>query len=133
MTDLLDANLDLLRRLLGAMIPAEGSALGADDPTIFARVIEAVRPRAAALQQLLTSAAPGETGEQTLARLQSDPAAKGVLSSALAFCYYTDDRVMRAIGMEARPPFPKGYEVAQGDWSLIEPVRNRGQIWRSAN
>jgi hypothetical protein len=38
--------------------------------------------------------------------------------------------VMRSIGMEARPPFPKGHELEQGDWSLLEPVRARGRIWR---
>ena len=45
-------------------------------------------------------------------------------------CYYQDDRVMEAIGMEARPPFPKGYEVVAGDLSLLDPVRARGQVYR---
>ncbi len=45
-------------------------------------------------------------------------------------CYYRDDRVMRSLGMEVRPPFPKGFEVEQGDWSLLEPVRKRAKIWR---
>ena len=45
-------------------------------------------------------------------------------------CYYQDDRVMEAIGMEARPPFPKGYEVVDGDLSLLDPVRARGQGYR---
>jgi hypothetical protein len=44
--------------------------------------------------------------------------------------YYQDDRVMEAIGMEARPPFPKGYEVVAGDLSLLDPVRDRGQVYR---
>ena len=44
--------------------------------------------------------------------------------------YYQDDRVMEAIGMEARPPFPKGYEVVAGDLSLLDPVRARGQVYR---
>ena len=30
-------------------------------------------------------------------------------------CYYRDDRVMRSLGLEVRPPFPKGFEVEQGD------------------
>jgi hypothetical protein len=45
-------------------------------------------------------------------------------------CYYRDDRVMRALGMEIRPPFPKGFEVEQGDWSLLEPVRARPPFFR---
>ena len=44
--------------------------------------------------------------------------------------YYQDDRVMEAIGMEARPPIPKGYEVVAGDLSLLDPVRARGQVYR---
>ena len=47
-------------------------------------------------------------------------------------CYYQDDRVLAAIGLEARPPFPKGYEVVAGDTDLLEPVRRRGSIVRDA-
>ena len=37
---------------------------------------------------------------------------------------------MESLGMEARPPFPKGYEVEQGDWSLLDPVRARPKMYR---
>ena len=47
-------------------------------------------------------------------------------------CYYQDDRVLAAIGLEPRPPFPKGYEVVAGDTDLLEPVRRRGSIVRDA-
>lgn len=47
-------------------------------------------------------------------------------------CYYQDDRVLTAIGLEPRPPFPKGYEVVAGDTDLLEPVRRRGSIVREA-
>ena len=47
-------------------------------------------------------------------------------------CYYQDDRVLEAIGLEARPPFPKGYEVPSGDLTLLDPVRKRGRVWREA-
>ena len=46
--------------------------------------------------------------------------------------YYQDDRVLQALGMEARPPFPKGYEVVSGDLSLLDPVRKRGKLYRDA-
>ena len=45
-------------------------------------------------------------------------------------CYYQDDRVVTALGWEARPPFPKGFDVVRGDLSLLEPVRQRGKIYR---
>jgi hypothetical protein len=52
------------------------------------------------------------------------------LSSVVLQCYYRDDRVMRSLGMEPRPPFPKGHEVEQGDWSLLDPVRKRPTLYR---
>lgn len=44
--------------------------------------------------------------------------------------YYLDDRVMRAIGVEPRPPFPDGYTVEDGDLTLLEPVYERGPMYR---
>lgn len=54
------------------------------------------------------------------------------LALLTATAYYQDDQVLVALGMEARPPFPKGYEVPAGDLSLLEPVRARGRIYREA-
>jgi hypothetical protein len=48
-------------------------------------------------------------------------------------CYYQQDQVVETIGLQARPPFPQGYEIAIGDLSLLDPVRARGQIYRDVN
>lgn len=45
-------------------------------------------------------------------------------------CYYQNDRVLAAIGVELRAPFPKGYDVEAGDLTLLEEVFNRGRIYR---
>ena len=46
-------------------------------------------------------------------------------------CYYRDNRVMASLGMPSRAPFPTGYQVPQGDWSLLDPVRDRSEkVWR---
>jgi len=45
-------------------------------------------------------------------------------------CYYQDPRVLEAIGVDARPPAPQGYQVIAGDLTLLEPVRRRGEVWR---
>lgn len=45
-------------------------------------------------------------------------------------CYYQDARVLRAIGLETRPPFPDGFRALDGDLSLLEPVFIRGKIYR---
>ena len=44
--------------------------------------------------------------------------------------YYQQDRVLEAIGVEARAPYPQGFEVVSGDLSLLDPVRRRGTIYR---
>ena len=44
--------------------------------------------------------------------------------------YYQDDRVLRALGMGRVHLFPKGYDVASGDLSLLDPVRKRGKLYR---
>lgn len=61
-----------------------------------------------------------------------DPAFLRATAMHTVTCYYQDDRVLAAIGLEARPPFPKGYDVPAGDLSLLEPVRRRGSIVREA-
>jgi hypothetical protein len=54
----------------------------------------------------------------------------GELANQLMLCYYQHEHVMPAIGMEARAPFPLGYNPIDGDFSLLEPVYERGQIYR---
>jgi hypothetical protein len=45
-------------------------------------------------------------------------------------CYYKHPRILAHYGFEARPPHPKGYEVAPTDLTLLDPVRERGPIYR---
>jgi len=47
-------------------------------------------------------------------------------------CYYRDDRVLRSLGLELRPPFPKGHVLPDGDWSLLDPVKKRPSKLRQA-
>ncbi len=61
-----------------------------------------------------------------------DPTFLRSLAMHTVTCYYQDDRVLAAIGLEARPPFPQGYEVAAGDTDLLGPVRRRGSLVRDA-
>ncbi|MEZ5741498.1 MAG: gluconate 2-dehydrogenase subunit 3 family protein [Burkholderiaceae bacterium] len=44
--------------------------------------------------------------------------------------YLEHEQTMTALGLEPRPHWPKGHEVPQGDWDLLEPVRQRGPVWR---
>jgi hypothetical protein len=62
-----------------------------------------------------------------------DPGALQQLALATVTCYYQQDRVLEGLGMEARPPFPTGYRVEQGDLSLLKPVIARGKIYRDVS
>ena len=44
--------------------------------------------------------------------------------------YYSHPRVQRALGLEARPPHPLGYEMEPNDLSLLDPVRERQKLYR---
>jgi hypothetical protein len=140
MPDLSQYELELLRRLAGRMIPAAEAygAPGADDPAIFENIARVLQGRAALLAGLLSDLADGGLDDASPARIeaqlarlrQSYAAAFAAVIAAVAQAYYGDDRVMRSLGMDPRPPFPKGYEVSEGDWTLLDAVRRRAQIWR---
>ena len=44
--------------------------------------------------------------------------------------YYTNPRIIEALGLEARGPQPRGYRVEMGNVSLMENVQRRGRIYR---
>lgn len=132
-----------LRCLAGMIVPASAKydVPGADDATIFADIVgslgrDADRVRAALAR--LGALAGGSFAAQVPARraeLAETFRAEGgadvaALTRVVLLCYYRDDRVMRSLGLEPRPPFPKGHELEQGDWSLLDPVRARKPFWR---
>jgi hypothetical protein len=141
MTNLTDEQLVRVRQLVGRIIPAsaEYGVPGADDEAIFEDIVAALGPNMATVRDMLTGLMPdpiGETAADTNALIQrlgvSHEMGLATLIGAVAQCYYRDDRVMRSLGMELRPPFPKGFEVEEGDWSLLDPVRARPRLWRDA-
>jgi hypothetical protein len=64
--------------------------------------------------------------------IKAQPDLVMLLTTLIARCYYLDDRVMRSLDMEPRAPWPGGFEVEQGDWSLLDPVRKRPAFYREA-
>ncbi len=63
---------------------------------------------------------------------EADPAFVAAFTLHTTARYLQHDEVMRALGLEPRPNWPQGFQVPDGDWSLLEPVRRRGPIWRAA-
>ena len=132
-----------LRALAGAMVPAsdEYGVPGADDERIFTDIVASLGRDAPQVGLALTRLADWAGGcladldadrqAALLQRLRDEsPGLALVLVNVVVRCYYRDDRVMRSLNMELRPPFPKGFELEQGDWSLLDPVRARGQAYR---
>ena len=56
---------------------------------------------------------------------------QGTIARIVLQCYYRDDRVMRSLGMEPRPPFPLGHAIDNHDWSLLEVVKKKNKKFRS--
>lgn len=125
-----------LHRLAGIMIPADAGygVPAANDDRIFADIVKSLgRDRAAVIAALDAlgpdfAALPDSEAEATAMRFLTVPHA--ALSRAVLQCYYRDDRVLHALGIEPRAPFPKGNVVPQGDWSLLDQVKQRAPFWR---
>jgi hypothetical protein len=132
-----------LRALAGFIIPPSAAydVPGADDDRIFADILRSLERdhddvcRALAYLATLSGGAfadlePERRAEVAAAFRETGGAPLTALVRVVLLCYYRDDRVMRSLGQEPRPPFPKGHVVEQGDWSLLDPVRARSPMWR---
>ena len=121
-----------LRHLAGLLLPAseEHGVPGADDAIIFADIVRSLGRDLADVRAALTELATldGNIALDTFNAL-SAPAAT-ILGRVILQCYYRDDRVLLSLGLEPRSPFPQGHTLEQGDWSLLDAVRNRPQLWR---
>jgi len=47
--------------------------------------------------------------------------------------YYTNVKVLEGINSGSIPPFPSGNILENDDWEILEPVFERGRIYRSIN
>jgi hypothetical protein len=132
-----------LRALAGTIIPASATygVPGADDEPIFNDILKSlerdrddVRAALAHLEKI-AGGVFADLGAARRAAVSETFRAEGgtplaALVRVVLLCYYRDDRVMRSLGQEPRPPFPKGHIVEQGDWSLLDSVRARPPLWR---
>ena len=134
-----------LRTVAAMMIPAseEYKVPGADDAAIQADMLATLgrdTKRVAAALDYLARLADGPLAdldaERREAVAQEFRASGGVAAATLIRvvlqCYYRDDRVLRSLGLELRPPFPKGHVLPDGDWSLLDPVKARPARLRRA-
>ena len=143
--ELTSAHRNDLRTVAAMIIPASDGykVPGADDPAIQADMLASLGRDTAMVRQALDHLA--RLAGQPLADLDAagrDAVARefrasggetaAVLVRVVLQCYYRDDRVLRSLGLELRAPFPKGYTLEQGDWSLLDPVKARPSTLRRA-
>ena len=132
-----------LRDIAGTMIPEspEHGVPGANDPAILddiakslGRDLALVREALAAIAAKSGNAFAGldRDGREALINdyYASGGTAAATLGRLILGAYYRDDRVLLALKLEARPPFPQGYTLEQGEWSLLDAVRHRPPLWR---
>ena len=139
------AQRDDLRVIAGIIIPAsaEFDVPGADDPVIQAEIVATLGRDAGPVREALDQIA--RLAGQPIANLDPERReavamelrarggeAVATLTRVVLQCYYRDDRVVRSLGLEPRPPYPKGHVLEEGDWSLLDPVRARPPMWRRA-
>ena len=137
------AQRDDLRTVAAMIIPEslEYKVPGADDAKIQAdilatlgrdakRVAEALDHLARLAGKPLADLDPASREAVAKEFRSSGGAAAATLTRVVLQCYYRDDRVVHSLGLELRPPFPKGYPLEQGDWSLLDPVKARPPMWR---
>jgi len=136
---------DELRAISGMIIPAsmEYDVPGADEPAIQADILATLGRDAGQVREALDQLARlagAPLGSLDPARRQAvamelrakGGAAVATLARVVLQCYYRDDRVVRSLGLEPRPPYPKGHVLEDGDWSLLDPIRARSPMWRRA-
>ena len=139
------AQRDDLRTIAAMIIPesAEYRVPGADDSRIQADILATLgrdtKQVAAALDHLariagMPLAKLDPTRREAVAKefRANGGAAAATLVRVVLQCYYRDDRVLRSLGLELRPPFPKGHVLPDGDWSLLDPVKKRPSKLRQA-
>lgn len=145
--NLSESELKTIAGLAEMVIPAstDYDLPGAGDPAIVAEIVVDAERHMDRLRQALayldtiaqdrfgkrfTELSAVQRGEVVTSFRQNHTGAANLIANLTMQAYYRDDRVMLSLGMEPRPPHPLGHVVEQGDWSLLDPVRQRDAFYR---
>jgi hypothetical protein len=144
MTPLTDEDRRTLAHVLDELVPPsdDGRMPGAGALGLAGWVEEAARGQSELARFLArTLAALGSRGFAALERAprlellnemaRAEPEPFRALLAFVYRGYYHQPRVVEALGLEPRPPFPKGYEVPPSDPALLDPVRRRAPFFRA--
>lgn len=145
-----EAQRELVTGVLNRIVPASGAFPGAGDLGV-AGYVDGVVGRSPELRRLFAQGlmhiaivSQQRFGQEfvSLSEADQDAVLRQVESSQAEFFnalvthtysgYYSHPTVIRLLGLEARPPQPRGYELEPLDLSLLERVKQRGQKYRPA-
>ena len=148
MSVLVESQLAVLTSVLDRLIPPSGELPGAGNlgvaghiDRVIADCVALRKPILGALGQIEAEAGrrygssfddlSGERQDEVLREVESsEPELFGTLLRQAYNGYYSNPRVIQALGLEARPPQPLGYELEPGDLSALENVKRRGRMYR---
>jgi hypothetical protein len=100
---------------------------------LYGPVLELLRTQSSAAASQHFASLDLQARESILRGLESDY--PDVVRSAVTqtlLRYYGADAVVEALGLEARPPHPQGYALAETNWALLDPVREMDSIYKAA-
>ena len=143
----LAAQRDLLALVLDALIPASGefpgagavaldhvlavAAASADLESVLSRGLEAIEETARAGGGAGLAALSLAEREDVLRRVEASPAASfEALVRHTYDGYYSDPTVIARLGLDPRPPHPRGHRVESVDLPDLARVTARGPIYR---
>ena len=139
----------LLNAILDRLIPAEGAMPGAGQAGAAEHIdgvaggsARMARLFAAGLRSIELDAARSGATFVEMTGDQQDEILRGIEANKSAFFetllmhayngYYSNPQVAEALGLEPRPPQPRGHYVDFGDFSSLEAVQSRGQAYKEA-
>ena len=139
----------LATAVLDRIIPPQGNMPGAGEAGtadyldgIAAGSARIARLFSTGLQDIEIGAARFGSGFEELSGDQQDEVLRGVEADSPQFFdllvrhtyngYYSNPKVVELLGLDPRPPQPRGNQVERGDLSSLQAVVERGQAYRDA-
>ena len=139
----------LVTAVLDRLIPQQGDMLGAGEAgtadhldVIAADSAQLARLFSGGLQDIEIAAARFGSSFEDLSGDQQDEVLRGVASASPEFFdalvrhtyngYYSNPKVVETLGLDPKPPQPRGNRVERGDLSSLQVVVERGQAYRDA-
>ncbi len=139
----------LAAAILDRLIPRQGDMPGAGElgaadylDDMAANSAQLARLFSRGLQDIEIAAARLGPGFERLSEERQNEALRCVEANSPEFfdalvrhaynCYYTNPKVVELLGLDPRPPQPRGNHVERGDFSSLKTVMERGQAYRDA-